>query len=154
MDVIKKNIVLLLLFFTPFVALSQKSKFPKDTIYIKYEKNGYNKKLLNWEYSGKKGIIFNIKGINNSYIMLFYPYGKRIDTLCTLHLKDYEFSNLKEIREKEIDWVDRKFKGQRYKPYSGGGIKNAAFQTYLVEAISENYFVIYPVIWRNEGVID
>ncbi|CAM1339508.1 conserved hypothetical protein [Tenacibaculum aestuarii] len=85
--------------------------------------------------------------------MLFF-YDKKLstDTLCNKHLKNYTFLNLKEIREKEINWVNKKYSNSKYKPYSGS--KNAAFHTYLIEEISKEKFVIYPVIWRNEGAID
>jgi hypothetical protein len=146
MDTIKKNIVLLLLFFTPFVMLSQKSKFPKDTIYILFDKKEHTKEILNDPELGKNLYFKNID--------VYYDYKQKADTLCILHLKDYKFSNLKEIREKEINWVDRKFKGSKYKPYSGGGSRNSVFHTYLIEVISEEKFVIYPVIWADEGAID
>ena len=150
MDAIK--IFLLFFIFIPLFAVGQETKYPKDTIYVKYENKTGNKKILNWNYKGKNGIYFSIKEKSGKHISLFYPEKAAIDTLCILHLKEYKFLNLKEIREKEIDWVDRKFKDQKYKPYSGS--KNAVFQTYLIEVISGSYFVIYPVIWRNEGVID
>ena len=67
---------------------------------------------------------------------------KKTDTLCNKHLKDYPFSNLKEIEKKRHEWI---FENER--PPAN---KNGVFQTYLIEIISEEKFVIYPVIWRNE----
>ena len=85
--------------------------------------------------------------------MLFYPYGEPIDTLPVSKFYCYKTLTLKEVGEKEIAWIDKKFEGLKYKPYSGGS-KNNIFHTYLLEKISKEKFVIYPVIWRNEGVID
>ena len=105
------------------------------------------------EYNNKGGIYFSIKDISEKHISLFYEQNQKSDTLSIVFLNDYKFSDSKEIRKKEIDWVNRKFKNSRYKPYSGGS-KNSVFYTYLVEIISKNRIVVYPVIWRNEGVID
>lgn len=58
----------------------------------------------------------------------------------------YHFSNLKEIRKMHNQWIHTPYKGKRKPPIN----KNGAFQTYLIEVISKDYFVIYPVIWRNE----
>lgn len=149
MDAIKTYLILFI--FIPFLAAGQKTKYPKDTIYLMYKDTTFSnykmKSKENYIFKGKKGIKFWWK---NKW--LFYNQEQKADTFCTFHLKDYEISDLKEIRKKEINWVDRKFKGQKYKPYSGS--KNAVFHTYLIEVISKDYFVIYPVSWPGEGVID
>ena len=144
--------LLIVIFLTPIFTFGQNSVYPKDTIYVKYEKKTGNKKLSNWKYKNKDGISFSIKDISGKHISLFYEQINKPDTLCMKHIKEYKFLNLKEIRKKEIDWVNRKFKGLKYKPYFGS--KNGAFQTYLIEVISKDYFVIYPVRWRNERIVD
>jgi len=131
---------LILLVFLPIICFGQKSMYPKDTIYILYDTKKHSKIALNHPEMGKNLYFKNIG--------VYYNYKGKLDTLCSKHLKDYQLSNLKEIRKKEIDWVDRKYVNSEYKPYSGS--RNAVFQTYLIEIISEEQFVIYPVIWRNE----
>ena len=67
MHVIKKNIILLLAlsFLTHFVAWSQKSKFPKDTVYLMYKDTTFlNYKMKakeDYVFKGKKGIKQNLK---------------------------------------------------------------------------------------------
>lgn len=151
MDVIK-NSLLLLIFLGSFLAFSQDNEYPKDTIHIIFKENEANRKIINWDYQKKSGVYFSIKDKSSKHLSLFYRYSEKSDTLCIEHLEDYHFSDLKEIRIKELEWVNRKYKNSKYKPYSGS--KNAVFQTYLIEVISENKFVKYPVIWRNEGSID
>ena len=150
MDVIK--LILIILFFTPIFAFGQKSIYPKDTIYVNYKKKIYNKKRQgNYNYRNNKlsGIFFYLKdSINrvNKGMSLFYDSNQKTDTLCMKHLKDYNFSDLKEINRKRNKWI---FDNKR--PPAD---RNGVFQTYLIEIISKDFFVIYPVIWRNEGVID
>ncbi len=149
MDAIKVFFIMCL--FIPTILFGQKSKYPKDTIYIKYQDTIFNNPKMKSKsfhnFQGNDGIKFWWNGK-----WLFYNKNQKTDTLCISHIKDYSFLNLKEIRVKEIDWVERKFVTSKYKPYSGS--KNAVFNTFLIEIISEDKFVIYPVIWRNEGVID
>lgn len=136
---------LMLIIFLPFLCFGQKFKYPKDTIYVKFEKKLGNKKWYgNYGYgkNKKKGVLFNLKDNNNQSMSFFIEKGQSSDTLCYKHLKDYTFSNLKEINEKRYKWI---FKNKR--PPAN---RNGVFQTYLIEIISEEKFVIYPVIWRNE----
>ena len=154
MDAIKR--MLILLFLLPTLTFGQESKYPKDTIYIKYENKRGIKKWngkFPYKYEGKMGVYFNIEHVKGD-MALFYEKELNIDTLSMNLLKEYYFSNLKEIRKKEIAWVDKKYAKSKYKPYTGGGLRNAAFQTYVIEVISKGKFVLYPVIWRNEGDID
>ncbi len=154
MDVISKLWLFLVVLF-PFMANGQNAPFPKDTIYIMYSANKKeNRKIKNWEYQGKKGIYFSIRDCSdehngrNKFISLFYLYSKPVDTISIKQLKNYHFSDLKEVIEKHVKWVDKKYKGMKYKPYNRN--KNKAFKTFLIERISEDCFVKYPVIWRNE----
>ena len=52
---------------------------------------------------------------------MFYDQNRKADTLYIKHLKNYKFLNLKEIRKKEIAWVDLTYAKSKYKPYTGGG---------------------------------
>ncbi|MBA6156365.1 hypothetical protein H3Z83_07545 [Tenacibaculum sp. S7007] len=80
---------------------------------------------------------------------LFHSSQKNSDTLCYKHLKEYQFLNLKEIESKEKKYYKKRFGGN---PWIKN--KNGVFHTFLIEVISKEKFVIYPVIWRNEGVIN
>jgi len=149
MDAIK-NCLWLFFFGVPFLALSQGKEYPKDTIYVMFKKNEDNRKIIKWNYQNKNGVYFSIEDKSGKHLSLFAPYSEKADTLCIKHLKDYHFSDLEETEEKKNNWINKKFKGLKYKPYSGS--KNGVFQTYLIEVISENKFVKYPVIWRNERI--
>lgn len=147
MDAIK--IILIVIFIFPLSSMGQKSLYPKDTIFIKFENIIKNKKWLGkykFENNEYEGILFNIRNDDNKWMTLFYSSTNKIDTLCSKHLKEYTFSNLTEIQEKRTKWI---FENKR--PPAN---RNGVFQTYLIESISKDYFVIYPVIWRNEGVVD
>jgi cytochrome c-type biogenesis protein CcmE len=156
MDAIKLIIVIII--FLPLYGFGQKSIYPKDTIYVKYEDNKINKKwqteyslvgfLKNGKYisNKEKGIAFSVKDENGKHMSLFYSQNHKADTLCIKHMKNYKFSNLKEINKKRYEWI---FDNKR--PPAD---KNGVFQTYLIEIISNVYFVIYPVIWTGEGVTD
>jgi len=149
MFLLKPFLALLAFVLFTTVTFAQQSKYPKDTIYVKYENKALNKKWLsNYGYGNNKknGILFNIKDENNKNMLFFYDKKLSTDTLYIKHLKNYAFLNLKKIEEKRHKWI---FKNKR-PPVN----KNGVFQTYLIEEISKEKFVIYPVIWRNEGAID
>ena len=93
MDVTKQILFLLLLI--PFFSFGQKSKYPKDTIYIKFEKKIGNKKWFgNYGYgkNKKQGTLFNLKGTDKQSMSFFLGKKQNLDTLCIKHLKEYEFS--------------------------------------------------------------
>ena len=83
--------------------------------------------------------MFNLKDTNKKSMSFFSGKEQNIDTLCIKQLKDYTFLNLKEIDKKRHTWI---FENKR-PPVD----RNGAFQTYLIEVISNEKFVIYPVIW-------
>jgi hypothetical protein len=148
MDAIKILIFSLLF---PVLIFSQQSKYPKDTIYVKYEnKVGLKKWNMKFkhEYENKKGIYFNIEHIKGD-MALFYNKKQKPDTLCMKHLKDYTFENLKEIEKKEKKYYKKRFGGN---PWIKN--KNGVFHTFLIELISKEKFVVYPVIWRSQGVAE
>jgi len=147
MDVIKTFVVILFYLGSNFI-FGQKSLYPKDTIYVKYEEKIGGKKWnakFNRDYNKKQGIYFNLENKDDN-MAFFYNNKQKADTLCIKHLKEYKIYNLKEINEKRKKWI---FENKR--PPAD---KNGVFQTYLIEVISKEKFVIYPVIWRSEGAID
>ena len=94
--------LLIVIFLTPIFTFGQNSIYPKDTIYVKYEKKTGNKKLSNWKYKNKDGISFSIKDISGKHISLFYEQINKTDTLCMKHIKEYKFLNLKSIYRDDI----------------------------------------------------
>lgn len=134
-----------LLIFWPILSFGQKSIYPKDTIYVKYqeERNAAWNAKFERKYNQKLGIYFNIE-TEEGDIALFYPYSEKADTLCIRHLNDYQFSDLEEINERRNKWI---FENKR-----PPATRNGVFQTYVIEVISEYKFVKYPVIWRNERI--
>lgn len=143
MDVIK-NWLFLVIFGIPFFVFSQAGIYPKDTIYVLFKAKEGNRKIINWDYQKKNGIYFTIKAKSNKHISLFYTYSEKADTLCIGDLKNYHFSDLEEINERRNKWI---FDNKR-----PPATRNGVFQTYLIEVISENKFIKYPVIWRNEKI--
>ena len=146
MDATKR--LLFVLFLTPFLAFGQKNKYPKDTIYVKFRDTIFNNPKMKSKsvhnFQKENGIKFWWNGK-----WLFYKKKQNPDTLSIKHLKEYSFLDLKEIEEKERKYYKKRFGGN---PWIKN--KNGVFHTFLIEIISKEKFVIYPVIWRNEGAID
>ncbi|MFD2697615.1 hypothetical protein ACFSQ0_06390 [Mesonia sediminis] len=130
------KILSLLLILCPILSFGQKSIYPKDTIFIRYNNDIHSKKILNHPQRGKN-LYFKNLGV-------YYSYSEKADTLCIEKLKDYQFSDLEEINEKRNRWI---FDNKR-----PPATRNGVFQTYVIEVISDKKFVKYPVIWRNERI--
>ena len=130
------KILSLLLILCPILSFGQKSIYPKDTIFIRYNKDIHSNKILNHPQRGKN-LYFKNLGV-------YYSYSEKADTLCIEKLKDYQFSDLEEINEKRNRWI---FDNKR-----PPATRNSVFQTYVIEVISDKMFVKYPVIWRNERI--
>lgn len=145
------KLFLILFYLSSTFIFGQESKYPKDTIYIKYEnKIGLKKwnKKFNYKLNGKDGIYFNIEHLKGD-MALFYNNNHKSDTLCIKHLKNYKFLNLKEIEKKEREYYKKRFGGN---PWIKN--KNGVFHTFLIEKISKEKFVIYPVLWRSQGIAE
>jgi len=146
MDAIKQ--ILFIVLFIPLLTFGQESKYPKDTIFLKLKDTIFNnpkmKSKSTHNFQGNDGIKFWWNGK-----WLFYNENQKSDTLCIKHLKNYTFLNLKDIEKKEKQYYNKRF-GRN--PWIKN--KNWVFHTYLLEVISKEKFVVYPVIWRNEGAID
>lgn len=125
----------------------------KDTIFLVFKKND---KILSKEkclkFKRKEGVIFNLckKG------SFLFKNTSKSDTLCYKHIKDYKITNIDSIAVLEKKWKIKSRKalikkyGKIYPPFD----KNGIFQTYLIEQINNKQLVVYPVIWRNEGVVE
>ncbi len=142
MDAIK---LLLIVFCVPLLTNAQKTKFPKDTIYLNYTDTIFSNKKMKAKsqhtFNNEAGIKFWWNGK-----WMFYNYKSKTDTLAISRLKDYKILNLKEINKLEIEYYEKRFGGN---PWIKN--KNWVFHTFLIEVTSEEKFVVYPVIWRNEG---
>lgn len=126
----------------------EKTKYPKDTIYVKYDKERDNK-IVDWIYKNDKGVYFSIKNSSRKSISVFTSYKSKFDTLNVQYLKKIEFLDLKKIEKFESIYYKNRF-GRN--PWIKN--KNAVFVTYVIEQINEDCIVKYPVVWRNEGVTD
>lgn len=87
MDVIKKNLLCITFLFSVLSFGQKKAKYPKDTIYIKFEKKiGQKKWNAKFErsYKEKKGIFFNVEN-DKGGMALFYNLNNKTDTLCVKH---------------------------------------------------------------------
>ncbi len=78
MNVIKT--ALIIVWFVPNMLFGQQQPYPKDTIYVRFDKNKHFKKELNHPKLGKN---LYFKGIG-----VFYNYKDQVDTLSIKHLKD------------------------------------------------------------------
>lgn len=146
---------LLLLFFLVSSNLAF-SQYEKDTIYLKFEKNSGEEPYYRGvkSYSMKeKGIIFNL--IPSGSLLL--PEGKKADTLSIEKMDAYTILTIKGVEKRVKEFRRKTFKKspesrdvKAYQFYN----KNDIFETFLIEVINGRQFVIYPVIWRNQNIIE
>ena len=152
-----KHIIVLISFFFFYFSFSQNntkkikifiimeldsSCFRKQKFYSK-EENGI---ILNNECKSESSFLFSDKSIS--------------DTICISKLKSYKISSLENIKSIEKKWRQDRFKevqnknkkeGKQTLPYHTFD-KNYIFETYIIEVISKEKFVIYPVTWRGQGI--
>ena len=121
--------------------------YQKDTIYLKFEPNEGNSpyyrgiKFYNKE---ENGVVFNLLTKRS---LLYKDKSQSADTLSIEKLKNYCIITTEEVEQKV-----KAFQKATYKKWpSHKDDKNDLFVTYLIEIINGKQFVIYPVIWRNEG---
>ena len=125
----------------------------KETVYLNFSevKNNCIHKDLKDKMKKKNGTQFNLCG---KAILLFKNTSKS-DTLCYKHINDYKTSTMEDVNEKVKEFRYRTYKK---KPKSGHDKlyqaynNNDIFETYIIEIISEEKFVLYPVIWRNQRI--
>ncbi|AWG24746.1 hypothetical protein [Flavobacterium kingsejongi] len=131
-----------------FSCFCQGQKIEKKTIYVMFEKRQKDRvsKFFNKE---EKGYVFNLPNKGESFL---YEVKQRPDTLPISQLKNYSISNTLQIAEFENKYKEWLIKKYNRIPYSYD--KNSYFKTYIIEIIDNSEFVIYPVTWRNQGVID
>lgn len=131
------------------------SQYSKEVIYLNFNNEIENcvYKNIKQKWSKPEGIQFNLCGKS----VLLFENGKKADTLCIIHVKDYPITTMEEVDKIVKDFRLKTYKkrppnknDKLYQAYT----KNDIFKTYLVEIIEDDKFVIYPVIWRNQNIID
>lgn len=131
------------------------SQHEKNTIYINFntEVKNCQYKDLKLKWFKKEGLQFNLCGKG----VFLFKNAQKSDTLNILKLDDYPITTMEEVDQKVKDFRYKKY-GKRpldendkaYQFYN----KNDIFRTYLIEVIGDCKIVIYPVIWRNQDIID
>jgi hypothetical protein len=99
------------------------------------------------------GVIFNV-GCEEYGSCLFRDKSKS-DTLMIDSLKKYKVLRMVDIKKKVKDFREKTYKKlpmksnrKLYQAYDNNDI----FETFLIEIISKDKFVIYPVFWRNQRI--
>lgn len=85
-----------------------------------------------------------------------YLKTRKSDTLSIKILDKFKISNTNEIKKIENNWRKKKFdefkKSKEKHPIPIHTFdRNYIFNTYIIEIISKEEFVVYPVTWRGEG---
>src|SRR5690606_9992062 len=127
-------------------------------IYLKLELDSLCFRKQKFYSEEEKGIILNNKCKSGSSFL--FSDTSKADTLCISTLKKYKTSSIDEIKKIETKWREQKFKEVQKKLKETGKYplpihtfdKNYIFDTYILEIISNEKFVIYPVKWRGQGI--
>lgn len=131
------------------------SQYEKDTIYINFnhEVQNCSYKNLKMKWFKNEGLQFNLCGRG----VFLFQRNKNSDTISTRQLKDYYITSIEDVAQKVKDFRYKTYKrsppeenAKAYQFYN----KNDIFETYLIEIISDCRFVVYPVQWRNQNIID
>lgn len=125
-------------------------------IYLKLELDSLCFKKQKYYNNNEKGLVF----IDKSKESFLFSDTSKADTLCTSTLKKYKTSSIDEIKKIETKWREQKFKEVQKKLKETGKYplpihtfdKNYIFDTYILEIISNEKFVLYPVKWRGQGI--
>ena len=140
-----KTFIFSTIFLTSCIVYSQSLK--KEKLYVKFEVNDGSKPYYRGKkIEKKKTIQFN----DLSYGSFIYRMGDKVDTLSTALLSQYHFTNTL-IVEKKLKEIGKNRQKENPDKLIRPLTKNGTFDTYLIEVIDDMRFVIYSVIWRNEG---
>ncbi|MCA0348605.1 MAG: hypothetical protein LCH35_05000 [Bacteroidetes bacterium] len=142
-------IKLLFIFICFYTCSSQEIKIKKIYLEFKPEMNSTRKQKF--YFKKERGTVFNLFCNKNGSLL----YKKGADTLSAASISKFKISSFDEIVELQKIWqlenkkaLVKKY-GKPHPPFD----KNGMFETFLIEKICENKYVIYPVIWRNLNVI-
>jgi len=145
---------LLFLFFL-FRSVTMFSQYEKEIIYINFNHEVQNCKYenLKLKWFKKEGLQFNLCGKG----VFLFPSVKKSDTLSICQLKEYRITSIESVKQKVKNFRYKTYKksppdenDKAYQFYN----KNDIFETYLIEILNNDKFVVYPVHWRNQNVID
>lgn len=144
--------VIISLIITFYGLKSSAQEIPKDTIYLEFEKNnGSLPYYRGKKFNTKNGINFNLHEGNG----LFFPNGGEIDTISIINLKKYPITRVESLDSLGKNWYRKNLKALKVKygriiaPHDNNG----KFVTYIIEKFRD-YFILYRVFWRNQGVIE
>lgn len=145
--------LILIICLLPVYLFSQ--EFSKETIYLNFLNQKDCSRKMKFYSKDEKGLIFNLFCKKNGTFL--FKNTSKSDTLSLFYLKDYKINSTAEIEKIEKDWRNRNKKKLIDKygfPYPRFD-KNGIFNTFIIEILeNQNKFVIYPVIWRNQGIVD
>lgn len=125
----------------------------KIKIYLKIEIDSNCFRKQKFYSETEKGYIINPNCNSGGNFI----YQTKSDTLSLINLKKFKITTAEEIKKIEKKWREQKFieykkSKEKYPLPIHTFDKNYIFETYLIEIISENKFVVYPVKWRGEGI--
>jgi hypothetical protein len=158
--------IFLFLFLISSYFISAQGK-EKDSLSNGWERISYNKEkiyilfkdsLCDWQkkfYSKReKGVIFNL-GCKNHGSCLYRDKSKA-DTLDMKNINQINTITMEDVVKKVSFFRRKTYKKLPPKPNSKlyqAYDNNDIFETYLIEAINQKQFVVYPVFWRNQRVL-
>lgn len=131
-------------------SIASAQQIEKKTIYIQFKFDKKCPEEQKYFYEKEKGTVFNLYCDKGGSFL----WDSKSDTVPVSNLKNYKFSTPNEIEVLEKQWRIKNKKtlikrfGKLYPPFD----KNYIFQTYLIEVINNEQFVIYPVEWRGEDI--
>ncbi|MFN7099589.1 MAG: hypothetical protein ACK4M4_04355 [Flavobacterium sp.] len=122
----------------------------KKTIYLEFKLDENCSRKQKFFNEIENGIVFNLFCDKNGSFL----YKGISDTISISKLKNYHLLHIEEVEKLEYKWrannkikLKKKF-GKIYPRFN----KNGIFNTYLLEIINENKFVLYTVEWRGENI--
>lgn len=128
--------------------------YQKEKVYLLFKNNKGNYPSYRCKkFKNNKGINFNLC----EYGSLLFPRKYKSDTVNISFLERYKISTEQEVKKKVNEFRYKTYKKLPQKPNSKlyqAYDNNDLFETYLIEVISKDKFVVYPVFWRNQRVIE
>ena len=143
-----------------FISFSYAQNNKKEIkIFIKMELDSSCFRKQKFYSKEERGIIFNNECKSGGSFL--FSNKSKSDTICISKLKKYKILSMEDIKSIEKKWREDRFKEFQERNKKEGKItlpyhifdKNYIFDTYIIEVISKEKFVIYPVNWRGQGVM-
>lgn len=152
-----KHIIVLISFLSFQFSFSQKNE-KKIKIFIKMELDSACFRKQKFYSKEENGIILNNECMSGGSFL--FNEKSKADTICLSKIKNYKISSIDDVKIIEKKWREDRFKEVQEKNKKEGRIilpyhtfdKNYIFDTYIIEILSKEKFIIYPVTWRNQGI--